>query len=638
METDRLTRFQTYAGYARWPLLTLISLWLYWAGLEAWFQADDFAWLGLHLQVYDWRSFIHAMFWPMAQGTIRPLSERGLFLLFWRMFGLDAEPYRLWAFLTQLLNVFLFASILRKVALARLTALVGPLFWAVNAALAVPLSWTSAYNELLCASCLLGAFRLLLSFAGTSSWAYWWLQLFVFTLGFGALELNVVYPALALCWIACRGDDTAPRAVSQRTLYLSVFPLVVLSIIYYSVHLAVAPIKSTGIYGLHFGTALSSTLWAYWQSTLVPEAWTSFGHNRWVGTITLVVLSSVLAGFISYQSYRKRRLPLFFFSWYLITLSPFLPLGDHKSAYYLTVPSIGLAAVGAMAVTRLVLNPALSSVSIAALAIGLYLLVQVQSLRATIAWQSNKSQEVRNIVLGVQRAHELHPGKTIVLTDLSTDLYARTVAASPFQLLGFEVYLAPEELGRISDLPSNIEDVSKFILPAGPMLKAIADNAIVVYSAAGEHLMNVTGLYEQMARTTLVAEVPRRVDVGNPLLSYLLGPTWYGLERAYRWMPKTASVRLAGPRSLTEQLTLTGYCSQEQLRSGPLNFKIYADSILLSNETVSKPSEFSRTVSLPVQTVGRSSIEVSVETSRVFQESGPLGRPLGLAFGVFEIH
>ena len=41
-------------------LLVIPSLFcvvLYWHGLKAWFQMDDFAWLGLHRLVHDFDSF-----------------------------------------------------------------------------------------------------------------------------------------------------------------------------------------------------------------------------------------------------------------------------------------------------------------------------------------------------------------------------------------------------------------------------------------------------------------------------------------------------------------------------------------------------------------------------------------------------
>ena len=62
------------------------------------------------------------------------------------------------------------------------------------------MTWTSVYNEALCAFFLLGAFRFLLRYLETGERRYWLLQWACFLLGFGALELNVVYPALAAAY------------------------------------------------------------------------------------------------------------------------------------------------------------------------------------------------------------------------------------------------------------------------------------------------------------------------------------------------------------------------------------------------------------------------------------------------------
>ena len=61
--------------------------------------------------------------------------------------------------------------------------------------------WTSAYNQILCAFFLLLEFYLLLRWveAGSKRWyAAMWIA---FLLGFGALELNVVFPALAAVYL-----------------------------------------------------------------------------------------------------------------------------------------------------------------------------------------------------------------------------------------------------------------------------------------------------------------------------------------------------------------------------------------------------------------------------------------------------
>jgi len=84
---------------AYWLAPMVFCLALYWMGLKSWFAEDDFAWLNLRNHVVDFHSFLWAMFAPLAQGTIRPLSERGFFMLFTYFFHLHPLPYHIFVFL-----------------------------------------------------------------------------------------------------------------------------------------------------------------------------------------------------------------------------------------------------------------------------------------------------------------------------------------------------------------------------------------------------------------------------------------------------------------------------------------------------------------------------------------------------------
>ena len=75
---------------AFWLTPIAFCICLYWLGMRIWFQQDDFAWLNLRNHVTGFRSFLWAMFAPLAQGTIRPWSERGFFMVFSYFFGLRA--------------------------------------------------------------------------------------------------------------------------------------------------------------------------------------------------------------------------------------------------------------------------------------------------------------------------------------------------------------------------------------------------------------------------------------------------------------------------------------------------------------------------------------------------------------------
>ena len=144
--------------------------------------------------MHDLRSLWDALFQPRAQGTIRPWSERVFFMGFYALFGLDALPFRVWVFLTQFANLALLASITRRLTGSGAAGLLAAVFWLANSSLAQLMAWTSAYNQILCAFFILLAFHFLLRYIETGQRRYQVFQWCAFLLGFGAQELNVVYP------------------------------------------------------------------------------------------------------------------------------------------------------------------------------------------------------------------------------------------------------------------------------------------------------------------------------------------------------------------------------------------------------------------------------------------------------------
>ena len=590
------------ARAAFWTLPTLFFLWLWWGGIKCWFWQDDFAWLHLHIEAYNWRTFLKTMFEPMAQGTIRPWSERGFFLLFWRLFQADALPYRILAFATQAANLVLLGWVVLRLSGSRLSAFAAPVLWAANSVLVTPMTWTSAYNEPLCALFLLAAFSLYLK-------GRYWPQAVVFVLGFGALEVNIVYPAIVAAYLAIvRPPD--------RRLVRDVLPLAAISAAYAWIHFQFAPAPRSGAYALHWDAAMAKSFAQYWSWSFTQQKMLSF----WPG----IVLGGVLLVFIVREALRGRKLPLFFLAWFAVTLAPVLPLRDHVSAYYLVIPTIGLAAAAALSFSLL---PVLLLWSAA------YFYIQIPFDRSATTWYLDNSRAVKNLVLGVQRATELHPGKAILLSGVSLDQWYYALTHFPFRDLGIsQVYIAPESIGVIP--PDAPEDAAQYRLDPEPLLRALEADQIEVYSAAGTRLRNITSSYSAAAHEKIRPETPNRVDVGQPLLAYLLGSSWYSLEGNHRWMPKRASLRMGGPRKPGEMLVLTGYCPAEQVRTAPLALQISVDGNPLAKLEFSKPEmPFTRSLNLPPGVAGKSSIDLELEVDHTF---GP-DRPLGLAFGVFEI-
>src|SRR5207237_6027817 len=105
---------------------------------------------------------------------------------------------------------------------------------------------------------------------------------------------------------------------------------------------------------------------------------------------------------------------------------------------------------------------------------------------------------------------------------------------------------APEAEAAVTRHPG-LGSVPEYARPAAATLDALNSGKAVVYSAAGDKLKNITGVYGTTSQLHLRGEMPRRVDVANDLLAYLLGKSWYPRDGTHRWMPKQATVRLGGP-------------------------------------------------------------------------------------------
>ena len=611
---------------AYWIAPSLFCLILYWYGLNAWFRADDFAWLGLGREIVSPGDFWRVMFAPMAQGTIRPLSERAFFIGFFALFGLDALPYRIFAFLTQFANLVLLSWIVIRLTGSRTAGFWAPVLWIANSAMVMAMTWCSAYNEILCGFFLLSAFALYLKYEETGDRRYYWLQFITFLLGFGALEINVVYPALLASYLILTKRPWKPT-----------IPLFACSFAFTVMHFLVAPRQTNGPYALSLDSSIFETLLTYWKWALVPDTWWFYGDKwrLWNAAIACA-FTALLIGFVMMQAFRKRWIAALGLCWFVLLLIPILPLKNHIASYYLTLPTLGLAMLGGMGFADAWRRGMVWRV-IGSAALAGYLLIAAPSSWDQTHWFYDIARSAKILVLGVARAHELHPQSTILLDGVDDDLYNHAVAHDPFRLFGAtSVYLAPQALKQITANPDN-PNLSRVVLPPGPTLKALKEDRIVVYTRVGDRLQNITTTYSERAGRELKAEVPQQVDVANPLFESLLGPTWYPVESGFRWMPRRATVRLGAPRSSAEKLYLQGSCPEQLTKSGPLRFNVSIDGRNIGAADIQQgEGQFERNFALPAATVGKESIEVAIELTRTLQRP-EIGRELGLTFGTFAV-
>lgn len=618
--------------WAYWTLPSLLCLLIYWRGFTAWFRADDFAWLGLTLRLHTFQDLLETLFLPAAQGTFRPWSERAFFMAGFSLFGLDVLPFRIVIFATQFANLVLVAAIGSRLTGRRAAGFCAAIFWVLNGSLIEPLGWVCVYNQVMCAFFLLLAFYFLLRSIEAESVSnlrlakrYEVLQWITFLVGFGAQELNMVYPVLAAGYTLLRA-----RPRFRRTL-----PMFAVSIIYVLGHNRLAPIQKTGDYGMHFTGAIWRVLGKYWTWSVGPVFLkTPLQIPEWVVPTGVAIVSAGLVAFLISKVRAGATVALFCIGWYLVTIAPVLPLRDHMTEYYVYIPLIGLCWLGGWAFAEAWsgINRQ-SRIAVTAVAL-LYAFLVVPRAVAGAEWNYGITMRARGLVEGVASAHELHPDKTILLDGVDTVLFWNAFLDHPFKVLGIaNVYLAPGSEQHIDANP-NEGDISEFVLPPDVVTKALEHGEMVVYDVRGPRLRNITSAYRVLPREV---KAPQRVDVGSPLTAYLLGPEWYSNDGEHRWMPKHASVRIGGPTAPGQKLYLHGYCAPEQLREGPVLVTVSVDgSALPSTSIPAGDNTFDLSFPLPAATLGKPEMKVEVEVSRTFRPPSD-ARDLGLAFGAFEV-
>ena len=119
-----------------------------------------------------------------------------------------------------------------------------------------------------------------------------------FLLGFGALELNVVYPAIAAAYtLLCMPQG--PRDKYFR----ATLPMFAVSVAY----AAGAPRRGagrrrSGDYAMHFTGAMFRTLGTYWTWSVGPTfLFTPFDLPKWLLPAGIAVVSAGLLGFLAWK-------------------------------------------------------------------------------------------------------------------------------------------------------------------------------------------------------------------------------------------------------------------------------------------------------------------------------------------------
>ena len=571
-------RRSTHIVFSLIPILCAVTL--YWYAFQTWFQNDDFAWLGLGLELRQPRDLVRILFSPMAQGTIRPLSERLYFLAFAKLSWLDPRPFHAWCFLTVCAVIGLLQWLAFHLTRSRLAGVAAPVFWlcGIGAANAIP--WISSYNQILFSFFLTAGLCCLIRASETGRRRWHLMHWACFLLGFGALENQVVYPVLAL--LCAR--FFAPRL--QRAV-LWMFPV---SILYAAVHSSLVPAATGGPYVLYWDLSLFRTLLRYlgmafggWVDQSGPIF--SASATRWIAA----GLGLALAVYALYQAVRHRRLAaLFGLAWLLVVLAPVLPLRDHVSEYYLASATLGLSLAGGDALAT-AYRAAWKYRFLAAVLFTFHLSAVLSIHRPVTFWYYQRGERVRRLVAGLERAAALHPGKTLLLANLDAELFAACLCHTPARLFSdAPVYLAPGQEHFVTQFRS-CGDSSEFVADSALAARAIAFRQAAVYRWEEPRLVNITRQYRRRISSSWLAEKPRVIALAHPAFGRDLGEGWHPPENGWRWMGKRAVVHLAPPQP-GDKLFISAYLPRS-LAGRATRLTIWLNGVMVGQRAIGMDEE-----------------------------------------------
>ena len=175
-----------------------------------------------------------------------------------------------------------------------------------------PLAGASVYNQILCAFFLSAALYARVRWLETAGRKWLATEWIACLLGFGALEVTVMYPAVALLytWCVARRRDS------------NVFIMFLPAAIFACAQFLLVPPAAAGAYQVTVDGRLLSTALEYFKMALAPD-----------GFPVREILGAALAGSPIWRLWRRAWVVLFCTGWFLLFLAPVLPPNRKSSAH-----------------------------------------------------------------------------------------------------------------------------------------------------------------------------------------------------------------------------------------------------------------------------------------------------------------
>jgi len=246
------------------------------------------------------------------------------------------------------------------------------------------------------------------------------------------------------------------------------------------IHYFFIPKVLSPIYETHFDAGLISSRASYVTWVFEPGSAAVRLHSslyRGPAAAVGMIAGLLLAGFIVRRTARRQWSAAFCVGWFLALLAPILPLTNHVTPYYLTLPFIGLAWLAGWGICSAL--EAGGPIRALVMAVGItYILASVAGIEAQTKWFAGRAERMRIVVGAVKNAASPHPESLIVLAGVDQELLDSGIEDNPFRLVGAErVALAPgtpAPTGRGGNVPViTREDLERMLLSAHARVLAV---------------------------------------------------------------------------------------------------------------------------------------------------------------------
>lgn len=375
---------------------------------EAQYEQDDFGWINLRARQLQGESMGSLLFTPMAQGTVRTLSERLPFLLSATYFGLDAAPMRWLHFTVSLLMLLSWYALLVRGGIDPSRSVIALSAWFLTPALLKGHLWSSALNQPFHGLTIALA---LLSFPLSG-----WLYLAVLTVSLLVHEMAVAIPL----YVLLAGGTSVLRSWPWR---LSVAA---------SAAWCVYIVRSAQTVG-HTHYALSSR----WE-TMVTN-WAAYARMVLGASLLEQIPMVLLLAMTLYLSVRSK---LWLGLGMMSTLGVFLTLSGMQNGYYLFIPMLGLMVCVAQSWQK----ASTAYFVLLALVIAPRFGALLRSANDFVA----ETQSVRLITRGVENELKKSADGKVLVAGINNRQYSLGLSDDPFRIFGerrvYFVESVPHEL------------------------------------------------------------------------------------------------------------------------------------------------------------------------------------------------